>query len=328
MKTLKELGERWLVKYVNSTLKRFPETTLPIGDDAVDILSPARLVVSVDMMVQSTDIPEGMNWRDVGYRAVTSSTSDIAAKGGRPRAYLISLALPPDMVDEEFKELWTGILEAAELYGGYVVGGDTNAGDQVIIDVVCIGEASERLIPRDGAKPRDIVAVTGLFGVEAAGLHALMKKVRKEISRRVIEKMVRPVARVKEGLALSKIASASIDSSDGLAESLYLLAESSNVGFKIDKPPVDPLAEEYSRECGVDLIDLVFYGGEEYELVLTISPDKWDLACEEVERVGGRLIEIGYVIDNPRVIEVFWNNEYIELPRKGYTHFSDHDLSR
>ncbi|MEM2653095.1 MAG: thiamine-phosphate kinase [Nitrososphaerota archaeon] len=319
---LKDLGEKWIVNYINSTLKKLPETFLPIGDDAIDLACSSRLLVSVDMMVQNTDIPEGMKWRDVGYRAITSTTSDVASKGGRPLMYLTSLALPPEMETEHFKELWSGILEAVELYGGVVAGGDTNAGDQVIIDVICLAEAPKKIVSRSGASPGDVVAVTGLFGVEAAGLHALINNVKKPISCKVIEKMTRPIARVKEGRILSEYASASIDSSDGLAESLHLISEASSVGFRINNPPIDPLALEYSREVEVDLLDLVFYGGEEYELVVTIPRESWSRARVEIEEAGGRLIEIGYVIDEPGVIEVLWGSQYIRLSKRGYQHFT------
>lgn len=328
MKKLKDVGEKWVVNHINSTLNKLPGTLLPIGDDAVDFTASGRLLVSVDMMVQCTDIPEGMSWRDVGYRAVTSTTSDIASKGGKPIAYLTSLALPPGMDVEDFKELWEGILEAVEIYHGVVVGGDTNSGSQVIIDVVCIAEASGRTIPRTGAKPGDIVAVTGLFGAHAAGLHAFINKIDDPIREKVVKRMIRPIARVKEGSILANFASASIDSSDGLAESLYLLSEASSIGFRIDNPPVDPLAAKYAEAVGVELFDLVFYGGEEYELVVTIPGEYWDPAYREVEKNGGRLIGIGHVINEPNTIEVLWNNEYVRLSRRGYLHFTDYSSSR
>ncbi len=328
MRKLKDVGERWIVNYINSTLKRLPETVLPIGDDAVDLTASGKLLLSVDMMVQCTDIPDGMSWRDVGYRAVTGTTSDIASKGGEPIAYLTSLALPPEMDVEDFKELWRGIMEAVEIYQGVVIGGDTNTGTQVIIDVVCIAKASGRTIPRSGAKPGDIVAVTGLFGAHAAGLHALLNKIDNPIRDRVVERMIRPIARVKEGRILASFASASIDSSDGLAESLYLLSEASNIGFRIDNPPIDPLAVEYAEKTGVELFDLIFYGGEEYELVVTIPKEQWTTAYREVEKSGGKLIEIGYVINEPKVIEVFWNNEYTRLSRRGYLHFTNYSRLR
>lgn len=308
---------------MNKRVGRLKEASLPVGDDAVDFTPPRKLMASIDMMVQSTDIPEGMSWRDAGYRAVTGATSDIAAKGGKPMAYLISLALPSQLTRGEFEELWRGIEEAAELYGGVIVGGDTNQGGQVIIDVACLAEAPKKPIPRSGARPGDILAVTGLFGAQAAGLHALLNRVRGEVSEEAVRRMLRPRARVEEGVALAgSDASASIDSSDGLAESLYLLGDASGVGFRVEEPPVDPLARRYSEEYGVDLFNLVFHGGEEYELVVTVRPEGWKETVRAVEEAGGRLIRIGCATDDVGVVEARWNDRWVKVPRKGYMHFS------
>jgi len=330
LKKLKDVGERWITRYINSTLREKVEklSRLSVGDDAIDIPSPQKILVAIDMMVEETDIPRGISWRDVGYRAVTSTTSDIAAKGGKPIAYLVSLGLPPNMLLQDFEELWKGIIEAAEIYGGVVVGGDTNTSSKVIIDVVCIAEPPQRLVSRSGARVGDIVAVTGLFGSHSAGLHALLNNIEDDTAIKAIEKMLRPVARIKEGRVLSEYATSCIDSSDGLAESLYILSESSNIGFRVDHPPIDVIAEKYSEKHSVDLLDLVFYGGEEYELVVTIKPEVWEEACREIEEVGGRLIKIGHVIDEPGKIYVRWGGEFIELRKRGYTHFLESSFSR
>lgn len=330
MKKLKDVGERWITRYINSTLIEKVEnlSRLSVGDDAIDIPCPSRILVSIDMMVEETDIPRGMSWRDVGYRAVTSTTSDIAAKGGKPLAYLVSLGLPPNMLLQDFEELWRGVIEAAEIYGGVVVGGDTNTSSKVVIDVACIAEPPERLVSRSGATVGDVVAVTGLFGSHSAGLHALLNNIKDEVAVKAIEKMLRPVARIKEGRVISRYATSCIDSSDGLAESLYTLSESSNVGFTIDSPPVDVIAEKYSEKYSVDLLDLVFYGGEEYELVVTMRPDMWEKACREIEETGGHLIKIGHVINDPGKIYVKWRSKFIELKKRGYTHFIEPGFSR
>lgn len=319
---LKELGERRIVEYVKRWVKRLPGSSLPIGDDAADIPPHGRLLASIDMLVQSTDIPEGMGWRDVGYRAVTGATSDVAAKGGRPVAYLISLALPGEMGWEGFKELWRGIEEAAEFYGAAIIGGDTNAGKEVIVDVACLAETPQKPIPRNGARPGDLLAVTGLFGAQAAGLHALMNHVKADVAEEVIARMLRPVARVSEGVALSSSgATSSIDSSDGLAETLHMLAEASGVGFRVDSPPVDSLAQRYSREVGVSLFDLVFMGGEEYELVVTVEPERWEEAVEAVEKVGGRLHRIGVATERRGEVMTLWEGRWIRVPSQGFKHF-------
>lgn len=325
MRTLRELGERWILQYVARRLNGLPGALLPPGDDAADMPFDGRLIISSDMMLQSTDIPQGMRFRDVGYKAVTAATSDAAAKGAKPLAYLISLALPPETTEEEFKELWRGFEEAVKLYGGGLAGGDTNMGGEVIIDVSCIA-SGENPVSRAGARPGDLLAVTGMFGAQAAGLHALLKGKNAES---VVKRFLRPVARVKEGVALaeSNAVSASMDSSDGLSETLHSLAEASCVGFLVEKPPVDELAREYAEENGLNLFDLVFNGGEEYELVVTIKPLMLEEAVKAVEEVGGRLEIIGRATEDVETVKAVWEGRIVDVPRRGYQHFKSRSTS-
>ena len=328
MRTLRELGERWVLRYVARRLEGLPGALLPPGDDAADMLFEGRLVLSSDMMLESTDIPKGMGFRDVGYKAVTAATSDAAAKGAKPLAYLISLALPPETTEEEFKELWRGFEDAVKLYGGRLAGGDTNMGGEIIIDVSCIA-SSENPVSRAGAKPGDLLAVTGMFGAQAAGLHALLTENRGRNAETVVKRFLRPVARVKEGAALtrSNAVSASMDSSDGLSETLYSLAEASRVGFLVEKPPVDEAAREYAEENGLNLFDLVFNGGEEYELVVTVKPSMLEEAVEAVEKVGGRLEVIGRATEDIETVKAIWEGRVVEVPRRGYQHFTSRSAS-
>ncbi|MCS7133115.1 MAG: thiamine-phosphate kinase [Aigarchaeota archaeon] len=322
MKRLRDLGERELINWIVKRLDECDGATLPPGDDASDMLFKGRLLMSCDMLAASTDIPPGMRIEDVGFKAITSATSDIAAKGGRPLAYLISLMLPPDMPFEDFQGLWRGFEEAARLYGGKIVGGDINSGKEIVIDVTCLGEA-ERTFSRLGARPGDILATTGEFGAQAAGLHAFISGLGDDpISSKVAKKFSRPIARVEEALELTKIPAitSSIDSSDGLAESLHELAEFNDVGFIVDNPPVSEDARAYAEKFGVDLFDLVFYGGEEYELILTIKPRFLDEAIKSLERIGGRLFIIGRVVEGGDIM-ARWRGEWVDLERRGYQHF-------
>ncbi len=323
MRRLRDLGERELVDWISRRLDECEGASLPPGDDAADMLFEGRLIVSCDMLAESTDVPEGMSLKDVGFKAITAATSDVAAKGGSPIAYLISLMLPEDMFVEEFQELWAGLEEAAHFYGGRIIGGDLNSGGEIIIDVMCMGRATQT-ISRVGARPGDILAVTGEFGSQAAGLHALLSGRRGDpLSEKVIRSFSKPVARVREGVELARTgaASSAIDSSDGLAKSLYELWRFNNVGFIVDEPPVSREAEEYAERYDVNLFDLVFYGGEEYELVLTIKPALLDVARESVEKIGGRLIIIGRASED-KVIRVKWGDEWRILEDRGYQHFT------
>ena len=322
MKSLGELGEKPILRYVIDRLGQLNGSLLPPGDDAVDMILSNRIIFSSDMLLESTDVPPGMSFRDIGYKAVTATTSDIAAKGGKPIAYLISLALPSSMLFNEFEELWKGLEEASKCYGGKIVGGDTNEGKELVIDVICLAEAASPT-PRIGMRPGDIVAVTGRFGAQAAGLHALLNNLRGEtVAEKVIKKFLRPKARVHEGIALARSGAltASMDSSDGLSETLYTLMDLNGYGFRIDNPPIDEDARRYSERFDVNLFDLVFYGGEEYELVITIKPKMLEDALKSVKSVGGRLIPIGRVVEE-KMIEVKWFGEYLVVERKGYEHF-------
>ena len=319
---LRDLGERYILEYVIGRLEQLNGSLLPPGDDTVDMILNDRIIFSSDMLLESTDIPPGMSFRDAGYRAVTATTSDIAAKGGKPIAYLISLALPSKMFFDEFEELWSGIEEAARIYGGKVVGGDTNEGRELVIDVMCLARATNP-VPRIGMRPGDIVAVTGRFGAQAAGLHALLNNLRGEaVAEKVIKKFLRPRARVEEGIALamSGALTASMDSSDGLSETLHTLMDLNGYGFRIDDPPIDDDARKYAERFDVDLFDLVFHGGEEYELIVTIKPKMLEDALRSVKSVGGSLIPIGRVIEE-KIIEVKWFGKYVTAERKGYEHF-------
>jgi len=321
-KRLRDLGERYILRYVIDRLEKLNGSLLSPGDDAVDMIPSNRIIFSSDMILESTDIPRGMGFRDAGYRAVTATTSDIAAKGGKPIAYLISLALPSKMLFDEFEELWRGIEEAARIYGGRIVGGDTNEGRELVIDVACLASAANP-VPRVGMRPGDIVAVTGRFGAQAAGLHALLNNLRGEaVAEKVIGKFLRPKARVEEGVALaaSGALTASMDSSDGLSETLHTLMDLNGYGFRIDDPPIDEDARRYAERFDVDLFDLVFHGGEEYELVVTVKPEMLEDALRSVKGVGGSLIPIGRVVEE-KIIEVKWFGKYVVVERRGYEHF-------
>ena len=204
----------------------------------------------------------------------------------------------------------------------YRVGGDTNEGRELVIDVACLASAANP-VPRVGMRPGDIVAVTGRFGAQAAGLHALLNNLRGEaVAEKVIGKFLRPKARVEEGVALaaSGALTASMDSSDGLSETLHTLMDLNGYGFRIDDPPIDEDARRYAERFDVDLFDLVFHGGEEYELVVTVKPEMLEDALRSVKGVGGSLIPIGRVVEE-KIIEVKWFGKYVAVERRGYEHF-------
>ncbi len=253
------------------------------------------------------------------------NVSDFAAKGVKPSAMLVSLGLTKTTTENDVREIGKGLNMGGREYGVYVIGGDTGETSDIVISLSMFGLAKkDQITLRSGAKPDDVLAVTGTFGQTAAGLEVLLhgnSEQRKEYPT-LVESVLMPHARLGWGLALgkTKALTASIDSSDGLAWSLHEIATASNVGFLIDTIPIAEEAKEFAAKTKVNPLHLALYGGEEYELVLTIKPTLFDKARKAIEKAGGRLWPIGKATANKQVIIKTERKEQIVDPR-GYEHF-------
>lgn len=321
---MSELGERGFVELV---LKELREAGVEAGDDAAFIeVSGLQLAASCDMLVWSTDVPPGMAPYDVGWRAAVACISDLVAKGARPLAVLLSLGLPPSMSVEEALAIIRGVREAATEHGALLLGGDTNESLERVVSVAGVGLLTSPPIKRCGARPGDYVATTGYFGLTGAALNMTLKGLEPsdgKLRERLRQSLARPRARLAEGLVLASLraATASIDSSDGLAISLHQLAEASGVGFKIEHVPVAEEARAFAEEFGLDPLELALFGGEEYELIVTIPPGKWEEAVDAMERAGSLLIKVGVAKRGTGVYLLSKDGSRKEVPRRGWEHF-------
>jgi len=326
MKSIKSLGEREVINIILSQLE-MPEMPVPFGDDvsAISISEGTLAVLKTDMLVGKTDVPPSMSLRQAARKAVIMNISDFAAKGVKPLAILVSLGLPRNLTEDDVREIGVGLNEGAREYDTYVIGGDTNESSDLIISCSLLGLSSkEKLVRRSGARPGDIVAVTGEFGKTAAGLKILLEglSASEKVERALREAVLLPKARLREGLALSETGglTASIDSSDGLAWSLYELSEASNVGFIINNLPIAWEAAEFAKTHNLDPLELSLYGGEEYELVVTVKSELWEKAKKAVEEVGTSLTKIG-VATEEKEIKLRMDGKTRILERRGWEHF-------
>jgi len=321
------MGERRAIELILEHLDKMPQMPIPFGDDvsAYPIGGNRLCVLKTDMLVAKTDVPKGMSLWQAARKAVVMNISDFAAKGVKPLAMLVSIGMPKEITRKGLEEIAEGLNAGAREYDAYIIGGDTNEASDLIISLSLFGLAKKDYVMlRSGAKPEDIAAVTGPFGKTSAGLKVLLENCNAPIDVRssLLEAVYMPRARLKEGLVLSttKTVTSAIDSSDGLAWSLYELSKASNVGFSIENVPVATEAIKFAEINGLDPLDLALYGGEEYELVLTIKPNLWDKAEKAVKSVGGNLIRIGKVtVEKQIVLEVEGERRVIE-PR-GWEHF-------
>ena len=329
MKLTGKLGERKIIEIIQSRLDSTPEMSVPFGDDvsAYNIGNSNLAVLKTDMLVDRTDVPQGMSFWQAARKSVVMNISDFAAKGVKPLAILVSLGLPRKLTEKDIEEIGEGLNAGAREYNAYVVGGDTNEASDLVISLSVFGMAKKNtLMLRSGAEPGDLCAVSGFFGRTSAGLKILLHNLEapQKIRRTLVDSVLMPYARLKEGLALSmtRAVTASIDSSDGLAWSLYEIAKASDVGFLIDSLPIGKDVKRFAEINRLDESELTLHGGEEYELVLTIKPRLWKKAEKAVERIGGKLLLIGKVTTQKQVLlEIDGMRSMIE-PR-GWEHFKN-----
>lgn len=324
-----DLGERRIIELIRENLDIPRDMPLPFGDDASAVLISDDLagVLKTDMLVGKTDIPPTMSIQQAARKAVVMNVSDFAAKGVRPLAVLAAIGLPSDTTLEQIVQIGRGLNQGATEYGTYVVGGDTNEADDLIISCSIFGVSrSDFLVRRSGAQVGDIVAVTGPFGNTAAGLKILLenKRTSPDIEEKILESIYMPRAQLEIGTTLAEnhLISAAIDSSDGLARCLFELASASNVGFKIESIPVSTETEIFAESQALNPEELALYGGEEYELVFTTQPEKLDEIMHIAERKGIMIIPIGRVETAETGIVVKTEGEEQTLAVGGWEHFS------
>jgi thiamine-monophosphate kinase len=282
---VERLGERGLIRRIRASLGvAGPGVSVGIGDDsAVLSTTPGtRLLATTDFLIEGVHFRRRYaGYQDIGWKAIAVNLSDIAAMGGTPRFALVALACPAETEVEEIDALYAGMRAAAAPHAVSIVGGDTCASpDGLLVNVTLLGEMLGRPHLRSDARPGDLIAVTGSLGLSAAGLAVLEADSPPKLSPKSIEELhrahLRPIARVAEGIFLGRAdgVRAMIDCSDGLATDLGHLAVESGVGaeVRLDRLPISPLVIQVAETAGRDPIEFAALGGEDYELLLSVSP--------------------------------------------------------
>jgi thiamine-monophosphate kinase len=314
-----------------------PGVRLGPGDDAALVeFGPHLGVLTADMLVEDVHFDLGMvSPRDLGYKAVVSNLSDVAAMGGSPRYALVSLALPPDIEAAWVVELYGGVREAADEHGVAVVGGDLSRSGLVVVSVALTGEvAAGGAVTRSGARPGDHVVVTGTLGAAAGGLRLSQAEPGEaratagtDWARALLAAYHRPVARVAEGETLARSgATAMMDVSDGLAMDLFRLCRESGVGaaIRLTDVPVAPDLWELVRVVpDVDPHVMALAGGEDFELLATLPEWAVEGAAERLrDRFGTALTDVGDIRQEPALLAVEPDGTERPMEPRGWDHFA------
>ena len=277
-------------------------------------------VLKCDMLVSSTDVPPQMKPWQIARKSVVSCASDLAAKGARPAAAMVSLGIPATATPRFIMGLAEGFARASKEFGIKIVGGDTNKASELVIDCCMLGEIGATMPQRSGAKQGDLVVVSGLFGLPAAGLSILLNRTRATsgLAKRAVDSVLEPVPKQEFGVALARFFSSSIDSSDGLAISLYEIARNSHVDIEIDSIPAAAGLAQLADENDLEIEDLIFHGGEEYEIVAAIPRSRFRRAQIAAKTANVNLYPIGRVKKGSG--KVYVNSK--KLDDRGYLHFN------
>lgn len=241
----------------------------------------------------------------VGHKALAVALSDLAAMGAAAREAYVQLGVSERISREQLLELADGLGALAAQHGVAVAGGDLTAAPALFLAVTVVGEAvgEHALVPRSGARPGDAIVVTGELGGAAAGLLLLERpelagSIEAGVAERLRRRQLAPEPRLAAGCALALAgASAMIDLSDGLGADGGHVAESSGVALAIElrSVPVQPGVDETAKAAGVDRAKLFAGGGEDYELLATLPPDRLEQAQDAVGLTGIQLTVVGEV---------------------------------
>jgi thiamine-monophosphate kinase len=294
-----------------SSKRKNPGLRVDIGDDAAlfAVRDGYQVISTCDWFLEGTHFLRDIHPPDsVGWKCLARAISDIAAMGGRPKFFLLSLALPAELTGRWLDDYLGGLQRAARKFHCSLAGGDTTKGDKILISITVFGEVrSRQAVLRSGARPGDAVFVSGRLGEAELGLRLLRDRaLRPQLSNPLLKKHLYPEPRLALGrwLAENRMATAMMDLSDGLSSDLPRLCAASGVGTRIDAAAIptvrDPLKQATrsgkmtatrAKLQNLDLLDVALNGGDDYELLFTANSHQADrvpckLAEVNVTRIG------------------------------------------
>lgn len=327
---ISDLGEFGLI---DRLVKDFPlrnvSSVKGVGDDAAVIsFGNKEALVTTDLLLEGIHFDlRYVPLKHLGYKAAIVNFSDIYAMNGIPRQITVSIGVSSRFTVEHIEELYAGIRLACEIYGVDLVGGDTSASvTGLVISITCLGEASGNdIVFRNGAKPTDIICVSGDLGAAYMGLQLLERENRVAASagagfepdfsgkEYILERQLKPEARkdIIEMLAKEGIKpTAMMDVSDGLSSELLHICRASDVGCRVyeDKIPIDYQTALMAEEFNMNLVTAAMNGGEDYELLFTVPLADND----KIDRLKG-VAKIGY-ITKPELGAAMVTRDDTEIP--------------
>ena len=364
-----EIGEKGLIERIIEKSKScsscgfgndidFSNFATSIGDDSaltnVNMDDNSYLVTSTDMLIQSSHFPKGMTYFQMGYKSVVVNVSDLASMGAENIGFLLNIAIPKDMLLNDFDDLICGVIRACDNYKIPLIGGDTNEANEIIISGTAIGQVDkDKALMKYGFEKGDMVCISDELGYAALGFELLSLKEKdpnlyqektdeiKEIDSTIIDlallKALKPEAKYDEGHILREHNTANnrisaTDITDGLASEFYeilnsdrkysklndsISSNSYSKGIRIyeEKLPVEDEFKEIADILGLNYLDLFLHVGEDFEFLFTINNELKDQLSREMN-----YYVIGEITGNDTVEIVLSNGQIEKISSRGYQH--------
>lgn len=332
-------GEFGLIKHLTENFIFDNDSTeVSVGDDAA-VINPGnqKVVVTTDVLAEGVHFNLGyVPLKHLGYKAVVVNLSDIAAMNAVPTQILVSLAISNRFPVEALEEIYAGIALACKRYKVDLVGGDTTSSNSgLVMSITAIGlENSENIVKRNGAKPNDLLVVTGDLGGAYLGLQILEREhavflanpnMQPEMEGYdyILEKQLKPEARTDIKKTLEELGvkpTSMIDVSDGLSSEILHLSDQSKVGFRLyeEKIPMDSLTISTAEELNLNPAMCAMNGGEDYELLFTVAPEDFEKIRNHPDfSIIGHAVEA----DQGNYLVARGSNELIALNAQGWDAF-------
>ena len=301
------------------------------GDDAAVTEASGATVTTVDAAIEGVHFQrDTAPLRAIGHKALAGALSDLAAMGAEPGEAYIQLGLSEDTTEEDCFELADGIADVARAHRLTIAGGDVTRSPVLLLAVTAVGYASsaDELVLRSGASPGDVLAVTGELGGAAAGLillrdAGLASEISEPTAKALRDRQLRPEPRIDAGRELASAgASAMIDLSDGLGGDAVHLAGASGVAARIEleQVPVADGVEAIAKAAGAEPLELATAGGEDYELLVALPPDRVEHARRTLDSLGVRLTAIGELSEGKGVELI--GPDGTARPARGFDHLA------
>ncbi|MFA4982935.1 MAG: thiamine-phosphate kinase [Candidatus Micrarchaeia archaeon] len=282
-----------------------------------------NIVATTDMLTEGDDFPPGMPYAAIGWNAVAANLSDIAAAGAKPLGVLVAWGIPKNLPEEGVREIAKGMARCAKAHKTRVLGGDMNENEKICLCGTAFGVARYPL-RRGGAKPGDILAVSGRLGASSAGylIYWSNRERKSAIEAKMLDRFNYPIARTALMAELNSkgLVRAATDISDGFSAAVHSICDESGVGALVEHVgiPVFEGFEEFcrlSKKMPLELLNLAC----DYEVVASVPQECFHAAKRIARAHGTELFEVGTVLKRDVLLEE--NGKITKLPKKGFAHF-------